>query len=348
MTQKSNLPEVPTSALRDHGNDERVDRIWQRLESNVSAGRPRARQIWLWAPAALVIVFGSGVFVGARFLRPAPAVLPLSADPAAVGDEAARPSRTAPSLEEPKNGDNGPSKEKRPLAPHGSSSAEPVVGPGEPVSPPTAVLPPVVAAPDWQALADRDDYPAAWQAVERQGGFGPVLGKATTAAQLMSLVDIARANGQRDAALQALRAVVAKHPNDPRAALAAYTLGDMLEKAGDRAGAGKAYATYRALSPKGDFAEDALARQLDSAIAQGNVDLAKQLAEQYAKDFPSGRRLGELRARVRKLAGEDAGAPAPGASAGEDDTPFDEVDDEQEKPAGQKPAAQKPAAKPKP
>lgn len=330
MNTNKHLPEVPSSALRDHGTDERLERGWQRLEGELDSARPRVRQAWLWAPAALVIVFGSGVFVGARWFRPAPVAAPLQAEPPAVGDEALRPGQAPVAQEPDKLDEPQQEKDKKPVAPPGVllEPGEPSVPSGEQPTPPTASLPPVVAAPEWQVLADRDDYPAAWKAVEGQGGFAVVLGKAQSAAQLMSLVDVARANGQRAAAVQALRVVVEKHSGDPRAPLAAYTLADMLEKAGDRAGAAKALAAYRSLSPKGDFAEDALVRQLDAAIAQGNVDQAKQLAEQYAKEFPNGRRLGEIRARIGKLAGEDAGAVAADAAAGEDDTPFDEIDDE--------------------
>lgn len=327
-TNNKNLPEVPASALRDHGTDDRLDRVWQRIEGDLGASRPRPRQVWLWAPAAVVIIFGSGVMVGARWFRPQPVAMPLSAEPASVGDETYRPGQAPPSVELEKI-DEPQQKEKKSASPPGlllgAEQSTPVSGD---VPPPTLVLPPIMAAPEWQVLADRDDYAAAWQSVERQGGFDAVLGKASSAAQLMSLVDIARANGQRGAAIKALRSVVERHSGDPRAALAAYTLGDMLEKTGDRAGAAKAYAAYRTLSPKGDFAEDALARQVDAAIAQGEVELAKQLADQYAKDFPTGRRLGEIRARVSKLAGEDAGTLAADAAVGEDDTPFDEVDDD--------------------
>lgn len=341
MSTNKHLPEVPSSALRDHGGEERLDRVWQRLEGELDSARPRSRQAWLWAPAALVIVFGSGVLVGARWFRPAPVETPLSAEPAAVGDEALRPGQAPASQEPGKVDEPHQQKDKKPLAPPGVllDPGDPVVPPGEQLAPPTASLPPVLAAPEWQVLADRDEYAAAWRSVETQGGFDAVLGKAQSAAQLMSLVDVARANGQRAAAMKALRAVVDKHSGDPRAALAAYTLAVMLEKAGDRQGAAKAYAAYRTLSPKGDFAEDALVRQIDAAIAEGNVDHAKQLAEQYAKDFPTGRRLGEIRARVSKLAGEDAGTVAADAAAGEDDTPFDEVDDDTQ-------PKQKPAAKP--
>jgi hypothetical protein len=334
MADARKIPEVPESALRNHAEDERVDRIWHRLEGELGTARPRPRNVMLWAPAALLIVFGSGVFVGARWFRPNPTLATtVSAEPATGGDESQRPAQAPLTLPAPTTDTPLENEAKRPLTSPNSLFSEPPhpVAPGlvEPPSPPTAALPPVSVAPEWQVLADKgDDYAAAWQAIERQGGFDAVLGSASSAIQLMSLVDVARLNGKRADAMRALRAVIDRFPNDPRAALAAYTLGNMLENAGDRVGAAKAYAEYRALSPKGDFAEDALARQLDAAIAEGNVDLSKQLLEQYTKDFPTGRRLAELRKRVGKLTGEDAGAFAGDGGAAADDTPFDEVDDE--------------------
>ena len=329
MTTNKNLPEVPPEALRDHGTDDRLDRVWQRIEGDLHLTRRRQWQSWLWAPTAAVILFGSGVFVGTRWSRPSPVETPVAAEPALAGDDSLRPGQ-APLAHEPEQpGEPQLNKEKKSATPPGSLLAPGEPGPGiaEP-TPPTAILPPVAAQPEWQALADRDEFVAAWQSIERQGGFDAAVAKASSAAQLMELVDVARANRQRGAAITALRAVVEKHAGDPRAPLATYTLANLLEKAGDRAGAAKAYAAYRSLSPKGDFAEDALAGQIDGAIAQGNVDQAKQLVEQYAKDFPTGRRLGELRTRVGKLAGVNAGAAVADAGVGEDDTPFDEVDDD--------------------
>ena len=342
MNENSKLPEIPPSALREHGTDDRVERVWQRLESELGAQRPRPRNVWLWAPAAALIVFGSGVLVGARWVHGTPKVPTLvAAEPVAPSDDLLRPEQ-APAGQLGKPDEQSQGKDKRSGAPGHPSTAGSAAPTGavEQPTPPTASLPPVLAQPEWQSLADNSEYAAAWRSVERQGGFDAVLGKGASAEQLMTLADVARANGQRAAAIRAYRAVVDQHGADPRAALAWWTLGDMLEKGGDRAGAAQAYAAYRALSPKGDFAEDALARQFDAAIAQGNVDLAKQLADQYAKDFPNGRRLGEIRSRVGKLSGVNATPAGTDAGRAEDETPWDEVDDEAAPPAksGQKPA----------
>lgn len=340
MNERNKLPEVPSTALRDHATDERVDRIWQRLEGNLGTNRPRQPRALLWAPAAMLIVFGAGVFVGARWVKPANVATTVSAEPMPAGDEPPRPAPGLPNAQPVQPDEPTQSKDKKPLGvPHsGLSGAEQPGEPGVEPAPPTAVMPPVVATqPEWEALADNNEYMAAWQALDKQGGFDAVLAKAGSATQLMTLYDVARMAKQHASAIAALRAVVQNFPKDPRAPIAAYTLGMALEKAGDRAGAAQAFADYRALSPKGDFAEDALARQISAAIAANNVDLAKQLAEQYAKDFPKSSKLGSIRARVAKLTGEDAGAAAGAPDTHVDEAPFDEIDEEPLPKPGKKP-----------
>jgi hypothetical protein len=78
-------------------------------------------------------------------------------------------------------------------------------------------------------------------------------------------------------------------------------LGNELAKAGDPDGAAQAFAMYRALSPQGDFAEDALARLFEGAVEQGNLEHARRLAEQYANDFPDGPRGEDIRAGLAEL-----------------------------------------------
>ena len=110
----------------------------------------------------------------------------------------------------------------------------------------------------------------------------------------MLLSDVARATGQQQRALAALRRIVSEHASDPVAPLAALNMGNLLDKMGDGAGATQAFAVYRALSPKGDFAEDALVRQIRSAVSAGQQDLARRLVRQYETDFPEGRRADEV------------------------------------------------------
>jgi TolA-binding protein len=170
---------------------------------------------------------------------------------------------------------------------------------------PAETLPPVVQAapaaapPEWEQLADDDKYAEARKSLDAHGGFAAVLPSASPT-QLMTLTDIARKTGSREIAILALRRVVEGFPQAAVAPEAALTLGNLLEQAGDGAGAREAYALYRRLSPGGDFAEDALARQVDSALAQGNLEELMRLFAQYENDFPNGPRLEEFRAELQK------------------------------------------------
>lgn len=342
MKRREALPEISNESLRDHGTEERVDRIWRRLENDLSTAPARPRAALWWAPAAVLIVFGSGVVVGARWGRePAPiAATTVQAEPRETAEEpAAGPELPVPVV--PERAEERELRKERRTAPPpipaqtSETPSTPELSP--PLPAPTSAAP-VSATPDWYRLAQElGDYKAARAAVERQGGFDAVLVQAT-ADQLMALADIARATGSPGRAIQAWRRVIDHFPRDPNAPVAAYTLGQALEKAGDRAGAARAFEAYRSLSPKGDFAEDALARQVEVAIEQGNVELARQLADQYAKDFPNGRRLGEIRAQIAKLTGEPAAPGASTAQTVEEEAPSEEPDEETAPPAAPAPA----------
>lgn len=151
----------------------------------------------------------------------------------------------------------------------------------------------VAARPTWQNLANKGEYEAALVEIAQAGGYERVLASASPE-QLMLLSDVARATGQQQRALSALKRIVEQHTNDPVAPLAALNMGNLLDKMGDGAGATKAFARYRALSPKGEFAEDALVRQLRSAVKAGQQALARKLVHQYEADFPDGRSAGEV------------------------------------------------------
>jgi hypothetical protein len=160
--------------------------------------------------------------------------------------------------------------------------------------------------PEWQRLVESGDFSGARRALDRQGGFDVAMSHASPS-ELMSLVDVARVSGERGQAISALRQVLA-HPEAPEAPLAAWTLGNLLDQAGDQPGAAQAFALYRRLSPTGDFAEDAAARQVDVALREGNLELVTQLASDYARDFPHGRRLSEFRRAERALQSRDQDA----------------------------------------
>lgn len=307
----SRLPQIRPSTLREHGSAERIGRIWRRLEPALERGPSAFRPSFVWAPAVLSLVFGAGVFVGARWLAPASQPV-LTAEPARVPEPvaAARTQTEQPSV---------PEAEARP--PHRAAArrshgvAVPVeeIFPEELSQPAPAALATAQApaTPEWEQLADDGDFEAANLALSEAGGFEAVSATAS-ASQLMALVDVARASGSRDRAVSALRRLLNAFPGAPEAPLAAWTLGNMLEQAGDEAGAREAFVLYRRLSPAGDFAEDALAREIGSAIAQGDVELATRLIAQYENEFPNGRHLEQFRAELEKRAtgtSDDADEP---------------------------------------
>lgn len=326
MSERQSLPDVAESALRSHHDEEAVERIWQRLEQDLSTAPGRPRSALWWAPAAMVIIFGSGVFVGARWARPAAPVAAVAAEPLAPPDQERATQAPGAGAAE---GTAGREKIARRAPEHTPVVHRPHSVLALPGTPEVAAPAPVIAAPpDWQRLANNGDWVAARKALDAQGGFDAAM-QSASAEQLMTLADIARFAKpvQTAAALAALRRVLARFPGDPNAPVAAYTLGNMLDRAGDRAGAAQAFAAYRSLSPKGDFAEDALAREVEVAVEQGDLERAKQLADQYAEDFPKGRRRAEIRAELAKLAG-DAGIAAAGDGGTATDDPADEPEDE--------------------
>jgi len=302
------LPELPKSALRDYDASEQQAAVWRRLKSELRSRPPRearASLSWVWAPALAAVVFGSGVFVGARFIRPQ-ALPNVQAEPRPRALPAAGPVAAQNSAQAAVPPIKALHSRVRRLATSGASSAEPLSYAPEEGSPYVAAAPAPLA--EWQRLVEVGDFAGARRALDRQGGFDVAISHASPA-ELMSLVDIARASGERGQAVSALRQVLA-HPDAPEAPLAAWTLGNLLDQAGDQPGAAQAFALYRRLSPAGDFAEDAAARQVDVALAEGNVELVTQLVEDYARDFPHGRRLSEFRRAQHQLEArlQDAGA----------------------------------------
>jgi TolA-binding protein len=316
MNDRQNLPDFPRSLFRSQAEPERLDRVWQRLTVDLRATRQHksaGSALWILSAAACgLLVFGGGVLVGVRYGEPLATIPTVTAEPAfpvAQSGPEQRPPVASPSRQPAlrqrvpaRTATAGRSGHARESLPAVQAAPAPTAVP----SPPPAAEAP---APDWQTLAGQLDYEAARQALDRRGGFGAAVSQASPE-QLMILHDIARATGDRRSALQALQTVVQRYPDDPNAPIAAWSLGNLLEASGDRAGAAQAYSTYRSLSPQGDFAEDALARQVQVAIEAGDLGQARRLATQYAQDFPNGRHSDELRAQLDELA--DAGSSSPG------------------------------------
>lgn len=322
------FPQAPIASteLRDHASSLRVAAIWSRLEAGLpsgadSAGSFATRAAWfrvLVGGAVMAGVFALGVAVGANGLSPsthrADADLALQAEPRSLGGERFLPGTTgvigaaqAPRLSGDRGARSPRAKTNTSVAVSDVESAQQSLVIEQVVAPPVTPL--------WQLAAQQGEYQTALIELEANGGFEAVAAQGD-ADQLMLLADVARATGFRQRAVLAWRRVISQHATDPQAPLAAWSLGNMLEKSGDTVGAAEAFAVYRNLSPQGDFAEDALAREIRMAVTQQNTQLANRLAAQYDQAFPNGRRAQEIREQLAKLQRQpnstesvDAGVP---------------------------------------
>ena len=120
-----------------------------------------------------------------------------------------------------------------------------------------------------------------------------------SAEYLLAAADKARLSGHPTEGAELLRRILLEHHRDPRAALAAFTLGRMLliELAQPREAAA-AFAEARRLSPQGPLAEDALAREFQALGQAGEWALATARARDYLRLYPEGRRAGAARSVV--------------------------------------------------
>jgi transmembrane sensor len=86
--------------------------------------------------------------------------------------------------------------------------------------------------------------------------------------------------------------VVRDHGKSPVAPLAAFTLGRVyLDKLGQPDKAATAFERARGLAPTGSLAQDALAREVEALSKGGNAQRAYLRAQQYLRQYPTGRRL---------------------------------------------------------
>ncbi len=165
------------------------------------------------------------------------------------------------------------------------------------------VFPPV-AAEDNGAKANASTHAqpqAKWRALALAGSFSSAYvelaksGPASVreeAGDLFLAADVARLSKHPEEAEEPLERLTALFPSDPRAPLAAFTLGRVrLEELGHPREAAAAFAKARELAPRGPLAEDALARQVESVSRVGDTTAAHDLALQYIQAYPQGRRM---------------------------------------------------------
>lgn len=120
--------------------------------------------------------------------------------------------------------------------------------------------------------------------------------KAETAEDLLAAADRARLAGRAAEGADLLRKLLRNHRNDPRAPLAAFTLGRMLlMELSQPIEAAFFFAEARRLSPRGPLAEDSMAREAEALMQAGESASAKSRAKEYLRLYPDGRRAAAVR-----------------------------------------------------
>ncbi len=139
---------------------------------------------------------------------------------------------------------------------------------------------------DWRALA-RDGKVEAALALLRGG-----VEVDDRVGDLLLAADVFRIGGDPTAAVKPLGAIVSHHASDPRAPLAAFTLGRvLLDDLGRPVAAAEAFARAREFAPDGALAEDALAREVEAWSKAGQATTARQRAQEYLDRYPRGHRV---------------------------------------------------------
>ncbi len=153
------------------------------------------------------------------------------------------------------------------------------------------------AESSWRELAHEGNFDKAFRSLSRSGRSAV----RDEPGDLMLSADVARLSGHPREAVVPLQAIVSRHGADPRAPLAAFTLGRvLLEELGRPHEAALAFARARASQPSGPLSEDALAREVEAWSRAGDPSRAGEKAKLYVKLYPQGskirsvRRLGNL------------------------------------------------------
>ncbi len=150
-----------------------------------------------------------------------------------------------------------------------------------------ASAPPSEAA--WRDMATRGEYDDAYKSLTPSG----IAANAKTADLdgLLALADVARLSGHPAEAVEPLERVLSEHRRDPRAALAAFTLGRLfLDSLGDAARAARAFERAMGLELPRALIEDAHLRLIEARARAGDRRGAHDAWVAYVARFPDSAR----------------------------------------------------------
>jgi transmembrane sensor len=146
----------------------------------------------------------------------------------------------------------------------------------------------------WRDLAKKGEYRRAYTAMRKRGT--PV---SDLPEDHMLAADVARLSGHPQQAVLHLRAVSERFADDPRAPVAAFTLGRVLQDLQRPREAAAAFRRARTLWPRGPLALDAWSGEAEALQDAGDIAAARQIAAGYLERHPSGRHAQAMRALSR-------------------------------------------------
>lgn len=140
---------------------------------------------------------------------------------------------------------------------------------------------------DWRRLARQKSFARAFDVMRASGPQGVK----DVPQELLLAADVARRAGHPEVATQHLQRILQAHRKDPRASVAAFTLGRVYAQQGEATAAAETFETAFALQPTGALAQDALAKAVFAWKASGQAERMRTAASKYLRHFPKGHQV---------------------------------------------------------
>jgi transmembrane sensor len=140
----------------------------------------------------------------------------------------------------------------------------------------------------WQNLAGEKRFKEAYDALRDSA-------PRDEPAELLLAADVARQAGHPDSAVRHLERVVQAHPGDPRAPVAAVTLGRVLLELSRPSAAAVAFGRAQTLAPSGVLAETAAAYEVEALLRAGQKQAAEQRGKRFVSKYPNSGRAERVR-----------------------------------------------------
>ena len=145
------------------------------------------------------------------------------------------------------------------------------------------------AGPVRSGAASPPEPSAALPEPETPKAAGSASSKPQGARELLDAGNMARRAGDHRGAADAYELLLARHPSDPRAGLAAFELGRLrMGTLGDVPGAVQAFRRAIALAPGAGFREDAMARLVSAHAELGQHAECRSARDTYLREYPRG------------------------------------------------------------